>query len=92
MTTWFRSYWDEEETWFYLEVGDDDCVSRQVELQGAELRPVAAARDTDSDARYGITAESPVSEWKGYLPERLTAAQFEDIWVTARRHLEALIT
>lgn len=59
MRRWFRSYWDEEDTWFYFEIGGDGWVTRQVELQGAELRPVAAARHTDSDTQYGTTAESP---------------------------------
>ncbi|MCJ1681136.1 hypothetical protein MTF65_28045 [Streptomyces sp. APSN-46.1] len=89
MRRWFRSYWDEEDTWFYFEIGDDGWVTRQVELQGAELRPIAAARDTDSDTWYGITAESPVSEWDGYVPERLTAEQFESVWLSARHQLSA---
>ncbi|MFI1253198.1 hypothetical protein ACH4U6_05225 [Streptomyces netropsis] len=92
MTSWFRSYWDEEDIWFYFEVGDDGWVSRQAELHGAGLRPVAAARDTDSDTRYGITAESPVSEWEGFVPEPLAAEQFEMVWATARRQLAARFT
>jgi hypothetical protein len=89
VTTWFRSYWDEEDTWFYFEVGDDGWVSRQVELVGAESRPVCAARDTDRDARFGCTAESPVSEWEGHVPEPLTAEQFERVWAAARGQLGA---
>ncbi|MFF4608030.1 hypothetical protein ACFY12_35505 [Streptomyces sp. NPDC001339] len=92
MTTWFRSYWDEEDTWFYFEVGDDGWVSRQAELRGAELRPVAAARDTDPDMQYGITAECPVSEWEGHAPEPLTAEHFESVWNTARHQLAARFT
>ncbi|WP_319682865.1 hypothetical protein [Streptomyces sp. AK02-01A] len=47
---------------FYFEIDNDGWVTGQVELQGPELRPVTAGRDTDTDMRYGITAESPVSE------------------------------
>ncbi|WP_405985266.1 hypothetical protein [Streptomyces sp. NBC_00872] len=89
MTMWFRSYWDEEDIWFYFEVGDDGWVSRQAELQGPELRPLADAQDTDSDSRYGITAESPLSEWEGHVAEQLTAEQFESVWAAARRQLSA---
>ncbi|MFD6938759.1 hypothetical protein ACFWAP_21725 [Streptomyces goshikiensis] len=87
MRRWFRSYWDEEDTWFYFEIGDDGWVVRQVELEGPELLPVAAAAVTDRDARCGTTAELPVSEWEGYSPEWLAFEQFEEVWVTARRHL-----
>ncbi|MCM1972543.1 hypothetical protein [Streptomyces sp. G1] len=92
MRRWFRSYWDEEDTWFYFEIGDDGWVTRQVELQGAERRPVAAARDTDPDARYGFTADAPVSEWECYAPEALTAEQFENTWAAARHQLTARFT
>lgn len=92
MTTFFRSYWDEEDTWYYFEVRDDAWVSRQVELHGPELRPVVAARDTDSDARYGTTAESPVTEWEGHVPEPLTTEEFESVWCSARRQLAARLS
>ncbi|MFI7100856.1 hypothetical protein ACIBK8_15975 [Streptomyces sp. NPDC050161] len=92
MTTWFRSCWDEEDIWFYFEVGGDGWVRRQIELRGAEPQCAAAAWDTDSDSQYGVTAESPVSEWKGYVPEPLTAEQFESVWRTARRQLAARFT
>ena len=36
-------YWDEEDTWFYLEVDGEGWVVRQVELEGPELTPVEAA-------------------------------------------------
>jgi hypothetical protein len=89
VTRWFRSYWDEEDTWFYFEVGDDGWVSRQVELEGPARRPIAAASAEDGDARYGFTAESPVSDWEGHVEEPLTFEEFEDVWAAARRHLTA---
>ncbi len=69
---------------------------RQVELEGPELIPIAAAslaewqraRDAgrlgDYDSRFGITAELPVSEWEGHDPEQLT---FEDVWGPARQQI-----
>ncbi|WP_129766885.1 hypothetical protein [Streptomyces sp. L-9-10] len=90
MARWFRSYWDEEDRWFYFEVGDDGWVSRQVELEGPALRPVEAASAGEDDVRYGFTAESPVTGWEGHVEEPLALREFEDVWATARRYLAAL--
>ncbi|QGV79644.1 hypothetical protein [Streptomyces ficellus] len=99
MTTWMRCHWDEGDTWFYFEVDSDGWVIRQVELEGPELIPVAAAsvaegqraRDAgrldEYDGRFGITAESPVSEWEGHDPEQLTFEEFEEVWGSARRRI-----
>lgn len=69
---------------------------RQVELEGPELTPIAAAslaewqRADDAgcldeyDSRFGITAELPVSEWEGHDPEQLTSEDFEEVWGPAR--------
>ncbi|MFD4632777.1 hypothetical protein ACFVYR_13395 [Streptomyces sp. NPDC058284] len=89
VTRWFRSYWYEEDTWFYFEVGDDAWVRRQVELEGPALRPIAAASAEDDDARYGFIAEPPVTDWEGHVEEPLTFEDFEDVWTAARRHLGA---
>lgn len=89
MTRWFRSYWDEQDTWFYFEVGTDDWVRRQVELEGPALRPIAAASAEDDDARCGFSAELPVTDWEGHVEEPLTFEEFEDVWAAARRHLMA---
>ncbi|MEV5644115.1 hypothetical protein AB0L67_28800 [Streptomyces flaveolus] len=42
MTTWIQCFWDEEAIWFYFEVDAGGWVTRQVELQGSELSPIAA--------------------------------------------------
>ncbi|MFG3284168.1 hypothetical protein [Streptomyces sp. NPDC048111] len=86
---WFRSYWGEADTWFYFEVGDDGWVRRQIELEGPALRPVAAATAEDDDARYGFTAESPVTDWEGHVEVPLTLREFEVVWVDARQRLMA---
>ncbi|WP_411146846.1 hypothetical protein [Streptomyces sp. x-80] len=94
-----RCYWDEEDTWFYFEVDAEGWVIRQVELEGPELTPIAAAslaewqRAYDAgcldeyDSRFGITAELPISNWEGHDPEQLTFEEFEEVWRSARRHI-----
>lgn len=101
MATWMRCYWDEEQIWFCFEVDDEGWVTRQVELQGPELTPVAAAcldewrqacdagRLREYESRFGATAELPVSEWVGHRPEELSAEEFQEVWCRARRHLAA---
>jgi hypothetical protein len=95
-------YWDEEDTWFYFEVDAEGRAIRQVELEGPELTPIAAAslaewqraydagRVDEYDSRCGITAELPVSEWEGHDPEQLTFEEFEEfeeVWGPARRQI-----
>ncbi|MFI9063845.1 hypothetical protein ACIGQE_18440 [Streptomyces sp. NPDC053429] len=89
MTTWMRCYWDEQDTWFYFEFDAEGWVTRQVELEGPELTPIAAASLGECDSRFGTTAESPVSEWEGYDAEHLTSVEFEDVWGSARRQIAA---
>ncbi|MER0449623.1 hypothetical protein ABR738_34630 [Streptomyces sp. Edi4] len=95
-----RCYWGEEDVWFYFETDAEGWVVRQVELEGPELTPIAAAslaewqraydagRLDEYDNRFGITAELPVSEWEGHDPEELTSHQFEAVWDTARRQIQ----
>ncbi|WP_328321965.1 hypothetical protein [Streptomyces sp. NBC_00388] len=94
-----RCYWDEEDTWFYFEIDAGGRVIRQVELEGSELTPIAAAslvewqraydadRLDEYDSRLGITAELPVSEWEGHDPGQLTFEEFEEVWGHARRQI-----
>lgn len=77
-------------------------MTRQIEIQGPEPFPIAAAsltewhqaKDTDRadtyDRRFGITAEHPVSEWEVHHAEQLTSDRFEEVWETARQHITAL--
>lgn len=101
VTTWMRCYWDEEDTWFYFEVDAEGWVIRQIELEGPDPTPIAAAsleewqrahdagRLDEYDSRFGITAELPVSEWEGHDPLPLTSEEFEEVWRTARQHIVA---
>ncbi|MFJ5779256.1 hypothetical protein [Streptomyces sp. NPDC093094] len=96
MTRWFCSFWAEEDTWFYFEVGTDGWISRQVELQGPARKPTAAACLAEwqsaqaagtlaqYEAVFGATAEAPVQEWDGHEPHDLTLYEFETVWRTAR--------
>ncbi|WP_432167978.1 hypothetical protein [Streptomyces sp. bgisy031] len=96
MRHWFRSYWAEEDTWFYFEVDADGWVARQVELQGPLDKPLAAASLAEwqaaqqagtlahYEAMFGATAEAPVQEWDGHKPHDLTLDEFETVWLTAR--------
>ncbi|MFJ5811690.1 hypothetical protein [Streptomyces sp. NPDC093093] len=96
MQHWFRSYWTEEDTWFYFEVDADGWVTRQVELQGPLETPIAAASLAewqaaqeagtlaDCEPTFGATAEVPLQEWDGYEPYDLTREEFETVWLAAR--------
>lgn len=101
MTTWMRCYWDEEAVWFYFEVDADGWVTRQIELQGSELTPIAAASLDEwqraqqagclgeYERKFGLTAELPVSQWEGYEADQLTSQEFEQVWDAARREIAA---
>ncbi|WP_392676306.1 hypothetical protein [Streptomyces sp. LN785] len=96
-----RCHWDEEDIWLYCEVDAEGWVTRQIELQGPALTPIAAAslsewqqaqdggRLDEYDHRFGITAERPVSEWEGHNPEGLTSEEFEKAWAMARQQITA---
>ncbi|MFD9725934.1 hypothetical protein [Streptomyces sp. NPDC059072] len=96
MRHWFRSYWTEEDTWFYFEVDTDGWVTRQVDLQGPFEQPIAAASLAerqaaqaagtlaDSEKEFGATAELPVQDWDGHEPHDLTIEEFETAWLAAR--------
>lgn len=101
MTRWVRCFWDEESIWFYFELDGDDTVVRQIELQEPGAEPLAAAslvewQDAHAtgglaeyEAAYGLTAELPFSQWEGHDPQWLSAEEFETVWATARRQIQA---
>jgi len=91
---------DEEDIWFYFELDDDGWVTRQIELQGPDRTPIVAASlsewSTELDAgriqqyqaRFGGVADKPIpaDEINDYEP--VPADAFEQLWQTARSHLE----
>jgi hypothetical protein len=104
MTTWLRSYWDEEDVTFLWEVGDDGWVTRSVELVGPDRRIQAAAaldevvraRDTGGiaavqayESRYGVVPEKPLDDWDSDFPrEVISQSDFERTWAESRQALE----
>ena len=72
-----------------MKPGRHGWVSPQAELEGPARRPIVAASAEDDDARYGFTAESPVTDWEGHVEEPLSRQDFEGVWAAARRHLTA---
>lgn len=103
MPKWVRSYWDEEDTTYVWEVGEDGWVTRSIELVGPGLRPQTAAtldevmreRDTGGiqavqayERRYGVLVEKPIDDWD-FPHEDIAEEEFERVWVEARRALEA---
>ncbi|MFG2976226.1 hypothetical protein ACGFYY_25000 [Streptomyces sp. NPDC048331] len=43
MTTWFRTYYEDEDLWLYFEADDEGWAARQVEVRRQDSRPVTAA-------------------------------------------------
>ena len=74
---------------FFFELDAEGWVLRQVELEGPERTPIAAARADVEEQGFGFTAEVPVSQWEGHEPVMLGRDEFEGVWVAARAALEA---
>lgn len=80
MTRWVRRYWDEDDAWYYFEIGPDGWMTRQVVLHGPQREPtvaaslagwqreLAAGRNQEYLARYGVLADQPITEWDGHDP------------------------
>ncbi|WP_333741117.1 hypothetical protein [Streptomyces sp. IBSBF 2806] len=97
---WVRCFWDEEAVSFYFELDTDGYVIRQVECREPGGEAVAAASLTEwqeaqngnrwgeYESVYGLTAESPISEWEGHDPQWLSVDEFESVWSTARQELQ----
>jgi hypothetical protein len=99
-TRWIRSYYDDLDTWSYVELDAEGWALRHVDLQGPTLRPVTAAalgealdiRDRgDRTAlavyqhKYGILAEGSLDGWQETdSAAEITATEFERIWASAR--------
>jgi len=103
MTTWLRSFWEEEDVTFLWEVGDG-WVSRSIELVGPQRRVQAAAalgevlraRDEGGisavqayESRYGVVPEKPMGEWDSHFRhEVISESDFERAWIESRRALD----
>lgn len=102
---WLESHWSEEDVLLFFELDEDGWVLRQVELQGPDRQPIAAAAlaewpDPVRDgieairayqAKYGATADQPVSRWDAGFPYRdIDRLEFDEIWRRARAFLESV--
>ncbi|MEL7992254.1 hypothetical protein ACWGR3_23735 [Streptomyces albidoflavus] len=101
MTTWFRTYYEDEDLWLYLEADEEGWVVRHMEIGGKDGRPRTAAslqevlhlRDhadlaamTRYEQQYGILADAPLDGWQDQPgAAEITAEEFERLWAQARR-------
>ncbi|MFD8780346.1 hypothetical protein [Streptomyces sp. NPDC059916] len=98
MTTWFRTYYEDEGLWLYFEAADEGCEVRRQDsrpVTAASLEEVLHLRDHADlaamgryERQYGILAEGPVEGWQDQ-PEaaEISAEEFERLWTEARRVL-----
>ncbi len=105
MTTWFRTYYEDEDLWLYFEADDEGQAARHVEVRGKDSRPVTAAsleevlhlRDHADlaamgryERQYGVLAEAVLSGWQDQpQAAEISAEEFESLWAEARRILNA---
>ncbi|MFC8450117.1 hypothetical protein [Kitasatospora sp. NPDC057223] len=103
MTSWFRTYYDDEDLWLYFEADDEGWAARQVEVRATDSRPVVAAslaevlhlRDhadlaamSRYERQYGVLAEGPMDGWQDQPQAvEVSAEDFEQLWAAARRAL-----
>ncbi|MFF9128384.1 hypothetical protein ACF09J_34955 [Streptomyces sp. NPDC014889] len=103
MTSWFRTYYEDEDLWLYFEADDAGWAARQVEVRGADSRPVTAASLEEVshlrghadlaamgryERQYGVLAEGSL-EGRQDQPQaaEISVEEFEKLWVQARRAL-----
>ncbi|WP_432197655.1 hypothetical protein [Streptomyces sp. bgisy027] len=105
MTTWFRTYYEDEDLWLYFEADDEGWAARQIEVRGKDLRPVTAAsleevlhlRDHADlaamgryERQYGVLAEGSLEGWQEQpQAAEISAKEFDGLWAEARRALDA---
>ncbi|MFE5029249.1 hypothetical protein ACFRAO_39650 [Streptomyces sp. NPDC056656] len=104
MTRWIRTYYDEDDTWSYFELDDEEWAVRQVDLRGpgrhsvtgASLSEVLATRDEAGltamaryELRYGVLAEGSLDGWQeAQCAAEISAGEFERLWTAARKYLD----
>ncbi|MER5563851.1 hypothetical protein ABT071_35270 [Streptomyces sp. NPDC002506] len=103
MTTWFRTYYEEEDLWLYFEADGEGWATRQVEVRRQDSRSVTAAsldgvlhlRDHADlaamfsyERQFGVLAEGPMGGWQDQ-PEaaEISAEEFDRVWTEARQVL-----
>jgi hypothetical protein len=107
VATWFRTYVEDEDVWQYFEEGADCWASRQVEVRGADARPLTAAsldevlhlRDHHDlvamqryERRFGVLSETTLDGWREAPgAQEITQAEFERLWIEARSVLSGAV-
>jgi hypothetical protein len=105
MTSWFRTYYEDEDLWLYFEADDESWAVRQVEVRRADSKPVTAAsleevlhlRDHADlaamgryERQYGVLAEGSLDGWQDQPhANEIPAEEFERLWAEARQTLGA---
>jgi hypothetical protein len=100
VTTWFRTYYEDEDLWLYFEAGVDGWAVRQVELRASDLSAVTAAcldevlhlRDRADlaamqryEQQFGVLSEGSLDGWREQLrAEEMAQGEFERVWSRAR--------
>ncbi|MGJ3562014.1 hypothetical protein ACR6C2_42750 [Streptomyces sp. INA 01156] len=103
VTTWFRTYYEDEDLWLYFEADDEGWAARQVEVRGKDSQPVTAASSAEVvhlrdhadlaamgryERQYGVLAEGPIDGWQDQpRAAEICAEEFEQLWTEARRTL-----
>ncbi|MFD4169282.1 hypothetical protein ACFWQ1_24690 [Streptomyces albidoflavus] len=103
MTTWFRTYYEDEDLWPYFETDEQGWATRHIEIAGKDARPLTAAspkevlhlRDhadlaatTRYEQQYGILADAPPDGWQDQPGAAgIPAEECERLWAEARRAL-----
>lgn len=102
-TTWFRTYYEDEDRWLYFETDEEGWAARHIEIGGEDARPRTAAclkevlhlRDhadlaamVRHERQYGILADAPLDGWQDQpSTAEITEEEFEGLWAEARRVL-----
>jgi hypothetical protein len=102
-TTWFRNHLEDEGRWQYFEEGPGGWATRHVELRTEDGTPVTAASLSELihhrghggltevqryERQFGALAEGPLDGWRDDPhAERISRAEFEDVWAAARSAL-----
>lgn len=103
MTSWFRTYYEDEGLWLYFEADSESWAARHVEVRGQDSRPVTAASLEEAlhlrdhadlaamyryERQYGVLAECPVDGWQDQpRAAEISEKEFERLWTEARRAL-----
>ncbi|GIG62950.1 hypothetical protein Lfu02_73220 [Longispora fulva] len=103
MTSWFRTYYEDEDLWLYFEADDEGWAARQVEVRGADSAPVMAASLQDVlrlrdcadlaamrqyEQQFGVLAEGSLDGWQDQQHAvEISGEEFERLWAEARRAL-----